>query len=153
MEQLLRKLISPRAVRRAYGFYGNGKYEAFIDACESRLGEVIDCETKITELEAKNNWLDNGGNCHVRFAGLALRRNESAEIGGTIVWLKRLKTFRGHFWSHLKPKSDAELFAEAKRLFHARNYAGYLALSGYLSKAYSANRVYQRMNAIDKKRA
>lgn len=87
------------------------------------------------------------------FVGQAVRRNESAEIRGTIVWLKRLKIFRGHFSSDLKPRSDAELFAEAKRLFHARNYAGYLALSGYLSKAYSANSVYQRMNAIAEKRA
>ncbi|WP_284454992.1 hypothetical protein [Alloalcanivorax xenomutans] len=153
MNWTLRKLLSQREVRRTFGFIGKSKYEKFIEACTSQLLEVVDCETTVVEIYPQENWHDRGGDIHARFSGKITRRGCAAEIGGTMVWLRRLRTFRGYFWSSLKPQTDAELFSDAKRLFYSGNYSGYLSVSGYLAKAYSKNRVYQRMNAIAEKNA
>ncbi|WP_156521234.1 hypothetical protein [Halothiobacillus diazotrophicus] len=152
MEQPIEKYLPPQVIRSAFGFFGNSHYRAFTEACSQKLAEVVDAETHLIALKPEEKWKDQGSNRHVRFAGQIVRKNEEGTVGGEIVWLSRLKSFRGYFWSNLNPKSDAELFSEAKRLFHMQRYSEYLALSGYLATAYSGNRVFQRMNTIARQR-
>ncbi len=81
-----------------------------------------------------------------------VRRNEGADIGAEVVWLKRLKSFRGGFWSHLDSKTDYELYSEANFYFHSGRYAEFLALAKYIESVYSSNRVFNKMSSIAERR-
>ncbi|MES9900417.1 MAG: hypothetical protein ABW148_15540 [Sedimenticola sp.] len=152
MKELIKKHLSQFSFRRIYGFSSVGKYKQFINYVEERLEQTIDKETNLSELSFSNSWKDQGGNIHVSIRGKITRRNENADIGAEIVLLKRLKTFRGTFWSHLNPKSDSEIYSEAKTYFHAGKYAEFLSLSRYIRSAYSSNRVFNKMSAIAERR-
>jgi hypothetical protein len=86
---------------------------------------------KIGKLSLVNRGLDLGGNHHARFEEKIQRKTEKGKIGEEIAWLKRLKLFRGRFWSTLTLKSDAELSEEAKRLFHNGKYGKFLLLQHF----------------------
>lgn len=148
MEAEIKKLIPQFTFRRRYGLWSKSRYEQFLCFLSGEIAQSIDKETSIVSLSIQNEWRDQGGNIHASLRGNIVRRNEEAEIGAEIVWLKRLKTFRGNVWSHLKPKSDNELFLEAKLLFHAGRYAEFLALAKYVETAFCKNRVFSKMQSI-----
>ena len=148
MEAQIQKLIPQSTFRHRYGLFSKTRYEQFVCFVSEKVVQSIDRETKLLSLSVENKWHDQGGNTHASLRGKIARRNEKADIGAEIVWLKRLKTFRGSFWSHLNPKSDNELFSEAKLLFHAGKYAEFLALANYIESFYSSNPVFSKMYSI-----
>jgi len=137
---------------RRYGLWSKSRYEQFLCFLSEKISHSIDKETLIVSLSIKNKWRDQGGNIHASLRGNIVRRNQEAEIGAEIVWLKKLKIFRGSVWSHLNPKTDSELFSEAKSLFHAGKYAEFLALSKYVEATFSNNSVFIKMQSIAERR-
>ncbi|NVJ66072.1 MAG: hypothetical protein HWE16_06260 [Gammaproteobacteria bacterium] len=149
---MLKKLI-PRVV-----FYKNykldciGKYDQFIAFVAQKINDSIDTETKINSVTIENNWKDQGRNTHVSLYGTVHRRDEESEIRGEIVWLKNLNRFRGFVSSSLEPKSDKELFLEAKSLFHNGKYNEFLKITQYIKSNISNNSIFMKMESIAKKR-
>lgn len=148
MDEKLEEFITQFTFKRKYGLLSTGRYKQFLSFISEKVQQSIDKETKLVALSLENEWKDQGGNTHVSIQGIVSRRNEEADIGAEIVWLKRLKTFRGSFWSHLNPKSDTELFFEAKLYFHAGRYEEFLALAMYIESVYSKNRIFKKMVSI-----
>ena len=152
MDQEIEKFITQFTFVRKYGLLGLGRYKQFLSFVSTKMQQSIDKETKLVALSLKNKWKDHGGNTHVSIQGKISRRNEVADIGAEIVWLKNLQIFRGGFWSHLNPKSDLELFSEAKLYFHAGMYAEFLSLAKHIELVYSKNRIFNRMLSIAERR-
>ena len=148
MEALIRKFIPQFTFSRRYRLWSESSYDQFLCFVSEKITHAIDKETSIVSLSIQNNWRDQGGNIHASLRGKISRRNEEAEIGAEIVWLKRLKTFRGNFWSHLNPKSDNELYSEVRLLFHIGKYSEFLALAKYIEDSFSNNRVFSKMKSI-----
>ncbi len=152
MEETIEKFIPQFTFRRKYRLWSTGRYNQFLCFISDKIKQSIDKETKLVNLSLENEWKDQGGNTHVSIRGKVVRRNEEADIGAEVVWLKRLKSFRGSFWSHLNPKTDSELFLEAKLYFHSGRYAEYLALAKYIESVYSSNPVFNKMYSIAERR-
>ncbi len=146
------KFINKSDFHKAYGLWDIDKYRKFIEYVEEKFGEVIDYETSIDNLYIKVSWNDNGGNIHATVCGSISRRDQKSECGGEIVWLKRLKTFRGNCWSRLDKKSDFDYFEEARKYFYYREYHKFLAISKFIEIKYHNNRPFRRMCEIAKAR-
>ncbi len=148
MEAQINKFIPKFTFTRSYGLWSESRYDQFLCFVSEQIAHTIDKETSIVSLSIQNKWQDQGGNIHASLRGKISRRNEEAEIGAEIVWLKRLKTFRGNVWSHLSPKSDNELYSEARLLFHTGKYSEFLGLAKYIEDSFSNNRVFSKMKSI-----
>ena len=119
---------------------------------KEKLDEVTDEETYVDNLFIKEVWKDNGGNVHATIRGRVSRRDQSGECGGEVVWLKRLKIFRGNFWSRLNPKTDYEYYEEARKLFYSGKYVEFISVSGFIYEKYQNNPPFKKMRAIAKAR-
>ncbi len=152
MEAQIKKFIPQSTFRRRYGLCSKNIYEKFLCFVSEKIAQAIDKETSLVSLSIQNDWQDQGGNIHASLRGEISRRNTTAEIGAEIVWLKRLKIFRGNVWSHLKPKSNNELFSEARSLFYAGRYAEFLAFAKHIEAEFSANQIFSKMQSIARRR-
>ena len=150
MEIPINNLISRKTFIFKFGLLSPSRYRQFIKQISEKLRLIIDKETKIVSLTLNKRWKDYGCNTHVIIQGNIIRRNEQANLRAEIVWLKRLKSFRGSFWSDLTPKSDTELFNEAKHFFHVGKYADFLAISEYIKEKYSKNKIFSKMRTMAK---
>ncbi len=144
--------ISQREFRKVYGLWGGDRYMQFVHYVKEKIEDVIDYETSVDDLYIKRSWTDSGRNIHILILGSVSRRDQISECGGEIVWLRRLKRFRGHCWSRLNPKADYEYYEEARRLFYSRKYSDFLSLSIFIAHKYENYRPFRRMCEIARAR-
>jgi len=152
MNEDITKFISRRTFWHYFTLWSRQRYSQFVEVSNERLNSMIDKQTSLNKLSIKNSWKDGGGNTHISIGGIAIRGSEQAKVRAEIVWLKNLKIFRGNFWSDLTPKSEIELFNEAKSLFHQKKYAEFLTISRIIEVEYSKNKIYSKMRAIAESR-
>ena len=107
---------------RKFGLIGSEPYKKFLMKLNTELADAVHPSARVTNLGLLSSWTDSGGNIHGILEGHVIFVGEQGELGGEIVWLKNLRTFRGKIWSSLDRTSDHQLAEKARQSFRQGNY-------------------------------
>ena len=106
-----------------YGSLGVASYAKFIEKLNRELNAIVHPYAKIVDLRLNGNWTDAGNNADSRLTGNVTFLDESGEIGGEFVWLKKVHKFRGKAWSSLDLSTDIQLLFKARHSIRQEQYA------------------------------
>ncbi len=115
--------ISYHEFAAAFGIQDRILYERFVERLSVQLELLLHPSSEIKNMSIANTFRDVGHNIHCVLKGSVTAFGSEAQIGGEIVYLKRISSFRGKLWSTSANPSDTELFAFARENFRNNKFA------------------------------
>jgi len=105
-----------------YNTVSNKLYYQFCSRIKTSLEPTLDKEVSVDAIGFHACWKDAGQNIHCSLKGQVSRLNETGNIHGEIVLLRKSAMFRGGVRHDLKIIEDWEWIQKAKKEFSKKHY-------------------------------
>jgi hypothetical protein len=145
-------LITQNRFKSVYGLSKPSIYELFCEKLDHEINKNFSKGTEIKRLNFRSSWKDQGKNIHASLEGEVCCLGENGEIHGEIVYLQKLKKFRGYVTNSLSPISDLEYIEKARLSFKSRKYEDTLKYISLITDKKTLTKANLRMIELAEKR-
>lgn len=145
--------ISRTVFSAKYRTISSELYRQFCEKIAVSLEPTLDKGISVESIGFRSRWKDGGRNIHCSLNGRVRRLDESGEVRGEMVLLKKSNTFRGWAKHDLKTIEDWQYLQRAREEFKQRHYSECLTLLSLLRDRAILTPANLRMETIAERRA